>query len=161
SAARLPAPATRLRSRSGPPVPAPTSCSRSPRSMRCTAVAQILGANARHCCLRQALDGTASAMGVAARLREIWYEECHAPLYLVQRPGRLDTTGDGSGWTEHMDAGGIVRRAIALRSGERFRYHLGVPPRGTFHAWLAGSGSNGTIEYRLVARTTDGRRDEW
>ena len=101
-------------------------------------------------------------MGVAARLREIWYEEGHAPLYLLQLPGRLDAAGDsGSGWTEHVDAGSVVRRAIALRSGERFRYHLGVPPRGTFHAWLAGSGSNGTTEYRLLATTTDGRRYEW
>lgn len=101
-------------------------------------------------------------MGMAGRFREVWYEEGHAPLYLVQLPARFEPVANGySGWIQRGDADGILKTALALRPGERWRCHLGVPPRGTFRAWLAATGTRGRVEFRLRVHPATGPEREW
>ncbi|MGH7789297.1 MAG: hypothetical protein ACRERC_20675, partial [Candidatus Binatia bacterium] len=82
-------------------------------------------------------------MGIAGRLREIWYEEGHAPLCLVALPARLEAPPDGrSGWIDQLELAGVAKRPALLQPGATLRYHLVVPPRGVFHAALAVTGAD-------------------
>jgi GT2 family glycosyltransferase len=101
-------------------------------------------------------------VSIIGRVREIWYEEAHAPLYLVALPGALDApAGSGAGWREQVIRAGIRRRAVALPAGTRLTHHLQIPPRAELHVWLAlGDGATGAA-LRVRFAAADGQRAEW
>lgn len=104
-------------------------------------------------------------MGIADRLREIWYEEAHTALYLVSLPARFDAPADmRSGWIDQVELASVAKRPAALPPGATLRQHLVVPHRAVFHAALAVTGADrgaAAITFSLRLTAADGRGRAW